>query len=77
MPQMTASEQIIHLENVTKDFRSLRALEDVTLDVGPGITGLLGPNGAGKTTLIKVLLGLLTATSGQGTQVAAATSLRT
>ena len=66
MPQMTASEQIIHLENVTKDFRSLRALEDVTLDVGPGITGLLGPNGAGKTTLIKVLLGLLTATSGQG-----------
>ncbi len=66
MPRTTASDQIIHLENVTKDFRNVRALEDVTLDIGAGITGLLGPNGAGKTTLIKVLLGLLRATSGQG-----------
>ncbi len=65
MPQ-TAADQIIHLENVSKDFRNVRALDDVTLDIGAGITGLLGPNGAGKTTLIKVLLGLLHATSGQG-----------
>ncbi len=66
MPQTTASEPIIHLENVTKDFRRLRALDDVTLDIGPGITGLLGPNGAGKTTLIKVVLGLLRANRGEG-----------
>jgi ABC-2 type transport system ATP-binding protein len=66
MPQTTASEPVIHLESVTKDFRRLRALDDVTLDIGPGITGLLGPNGAGKTTLIKVVLGLLRASRGEG-----------
>ena len=66
MPQSTRDEPIIHLEGVTKDYRKLRALEEVSLDIGHGITGLLGPNGAGKTTLIKVLLGLLPATSGSG-----------
>jgi len=40
------------------------ALTDLTLSVQPGITGLVGANGAGKSTLIKILLGLLTPTSG-------------
>jgi ABC-2 type transport system ATP-binding protein len=40
------------------------ALDDLTLDVGPGIIGLVGANGAGKSTLLKILLGLLRATSG-------------
>lgn len=59
--------EIICLQGVTKQFRSVRALDDVSLVVQPGVTGLLGPNGAGKSTLIKILLGLLRATSGSGT----------
>ena len=58
---------IIRLQGVTKQFRSVRALHDVSLEIQPGVTGLLGPNGAGKSTLIKILLGLLKATSGSGT----------
>ena len=59
--------EIIHLEGVSKRFGWVRALDDVSLVVEPGVTGLLGPNGAGKSTLIKILLGLLRATSGSGT----------
>jgi ABC-type multidrug transport system ATPase subunit len=50
---------------VSKTFGSFTAVDDMSLDVAPGeIVGLLGANGAGKTTLIKMLLGLLTPTSG-------------
>jgi ABC-2 type transport system ATP-binding protein len=48
--------------------RTVRALEDVTLDVREGeIFGFLGPNGAGKSTLIRLLLGHLHPTAGQAT----------
>lgn len=57
---------LIHLQQLTKDYGSYRALRDVNLEILPGITGLLGPNGAGKSTLIKVLLGLVRITSGSG-----------
>src|SRR4051794_25294514 len=40
------------------------ALQGINLDVPPGMYGLLGPNGAGKSTLMKILAGLLEATSG-------------
>jgi ABC-type multidrug transport system ATPase subunit len=43
------------------------ALQGINLDVPPGMFGLLGPNGAGKSTLMKILSGLLEATSGQVT----------
>ena len=40
------------------------ALDDLTVDIEPGVIGLVGANGAGKSTLLKILLGLLPATSG-------------
>jgi ABC-2 type transport system ATP-binding protein len=58
---------LITLTDIVKNYRSMRALNGVTLQINPGITGLLGPNGAGKSTLIKLILGLVKITSGSGT----------
>ena len=44
---------------------NILALDNLTLDVEPGVIGLVGANGAGKSTLIKILLGLLDPTSGE------------
>jgi len=50
---------MILVENLVKTFGSFKAVDGVSLDVGPGeIHGFLGPNGAGKTTTIRLLLGL-------------------
>jgi ABC-2 type transport system ATP-binding protein len=50
---------------LTKEFETVQALNDLTLEIPPGIIfGFLGPNGAGKTTTIRLLLGLLQPTSG-------------
>lgn len=59
-----SNNSIIHLDGLTKHYGSRLALNNVSLDVGPGITGLLGPNGSGKSTMIKSLLGLLKIQSG-------------
>ena len=63
---------VIEIKSLTKDFstgfwrkRPVRALSDLTLDVGRGeVFGFLGPNGAGKTTTLKLLMNLLRPTSG-------------
>ncbi|HEV2139834.1 MAG TPA: heme ABC exporter ATP-binding protein CcmA [Candidatus Dormibacteraeota bacterium] len=55
----------VTVEDVSKSFGQLKALNGVTLRVRTGeIYGLLGPNGAGKTTLIRLVCGLLEAQSG-------------
>ena len=55
----------IEIENLTKKFGELAALDNVSISLEKGqIVGLLGPNGSGKTTLIKILNGLLTPTGG-------------
>ena len=51
---------MIRLEGLTKRFKQVTAVDNVSLMVVPGqIYGFLGPNGAGKTTTIKMLAGLL------------------
>lgn len=57
---------IISTEGVTKVFDTVTALKDITLKVPKGATGLLGPNGAGKSTLIRILIGLVSPTTGKG-----------
>lgn len=54
------NEPVLHLEHLTKNYGSFRALDGLNLDLPSGrIVGLLGPNGSGKTTLIKIVAGLL------------------
>jgi ABC-2 type transport system ATP-binding protein len=58
----------IELHGLTKRFGSVTAVDDLTLELAAGtITGFLGPNGAGKTTTLRMLLGLVTPTSGSAT----------
>ncbi|MYB42374.1 MAG: ABC transporter ATP-binding protein [Chloroflexi bacterium] len=55
---------LIETAGLTKRYSAVTALDGLSLEVEPGIVGLVGPNGAGKSTLIKILLGLVDATSG-------------
>jgi ABC-2 type transport system ATP-binding protein len=49
----------IEIRGVTKMFGTVRALDEIDLELGPGVTGLLGPNGSGKSTLLKLVSGQL------------------
>jgi ABC-2 type transport system ATP-binding protein len=58
----------IEISGLTKQFGAVTAVDDLSFTVEPGrVTGFLGPNGAGKTTTLRVLLGLVRATSGTAT----------
>ncbi len=59
-----SGEPVIRLREVSRWFGPVVAVSDVSLDIGPGITGLLGPNGAGKTTLLRMMTGLAAPSSG-------------
>jgi ABC-2 type transport system ATP-binding protein len=69
-----AGREIVRVENIVKDFRpgfglrKKRVLHGISFSVREGeIFGFVGPNGAGKTTTLKVLMGLIRATSGNAT----------
>ena len=55
------------LENVSRWYGNVVAVNGVSMRVGPGVTGLLGPNGAGKSTLIHMMGGFLAPSSGSVT----------
>lgn len=57
---------MLELNNITKNFGEIRAVDSVSLKVIEGeMLGLVGPNGSGKSTLIKIMLGIARPTSGK------------
>jgi ABC-2 type transport system ATP-binding protein len=59
------SNTVIETENISKDFKTVKALDNISIQVHEGeIYGFLGLNGAGKTTLIRILLGMIKPTKG-------------
>ena len=54
----------IQLDRVSRWFGNVVAVNDVSMTIGPGVTGLLGPNGAGKSTLIHMMGGFLAPSAG-------------
>jgi branched-chain amino acid transport system permease protein len=59
VPEPAGSEPLLEVQQVSKRFRGLRALREVSLSVAAGeIRGIVGPNGSGKTTLFNVISGL-------------------
>ena len=55
----------IELANVSRWYGNVVAINDVTMTIGPGVTGLLGPNGAGKSTLLHLISGFLEPSRGE------------
>lgn len=62
-------ENLLTLNNIHFNYKNTKALNGVDLKIGSGIYGLLGPNGAGKTTLMKIILGFLAPSKGDGTVI--------
>ena len=55
----------IELRNVTRWYGNVVAVNDITMTLGPGVTGLLGPNGAGKSTVLHLIAGFLAPSRGE------------
>ncbi|WP_371804992.1 ABC transporter ATP-binding protein [Candidatus Lokiarchaeum ossiferum] len=63
---MTSSDVLIRLKNLSMQFGSFKAINNLSLDIHRGeIVGFLGPNGAGKSTTMKIMANILRPTSGE------------
>ena len=56
---------MITLQNASRWYKQVLGVNDITCQIGPGITALLGPNGAGKSTMLKLITGQLRPTTGK------------
>ena len=62
----TKAEPILKMDEVSKSFGGVKALENVSVEVYPGdILGIIGPNGSGKTTIVNSITGFIKPTSGR------------
>ena len=57
----------IRVDHASRWYGDVVAVNDISFDIGGGVTGLLGPNGAGKTTLLHMIAGLLSPSAGEVT----------
>jgi len=55
----------IEFKNVSRWYGNVVAVNDITMSIGPGVTGLLGPNGAGKSTIMHMIAGFLPPSRGE------------
>jgi ABC-2 type transport system ATP-binding protein len=62
-PRAQVNGNTIELRNVSRWYGNVVAVNDITMTIGPGVTGLLGPNGAGKSTVLHMIAGFLSPTS--------------
>lgn len=65
--QLTTQDSVINVDGVSKWFGNVVAVNDVSFQVQPGITGLLGPNGAGKSTILHLITGKASCSEGEVT----------
>ncbi len=64
--KISGGTRMISIQNITKSYQSVKAVDNVSFDVKPGeIVGFIGPNGAGKSTTIKILLNYIFADQGE------------
>ncbi|MGE5249761.1 MAG: ATP-binding cassette domain-containing protein, partial [Bacteroidota bacterium] len=65
---MTEARPVIQTDHLTRDYKAVRAVDNLTLAIAPGeLFGLVGPDGAGKTTTLRLLAGLLYISEGEAT----------
>jgi ABC-2 type transport system ATP-binding protein len=66
-PPAPIGGRTIELAGVTRWYGNVVAVNDITMTIGPGVTGLLGPNGAGKSTVLHLIAGFLAPSRGEVT----------